>query len=49
MIQFLEYREGCCDLIAVFFAEEESRQTIIETMKRGFSKIIGGAKGANDK
>ena len=46
MVQFLEYPEGIADdLIARVLAErEESRQTIIETMKRGFSKIIGGAK-----
>ncbi|EPF37664.1 hypothetical protein [Treponema denticola] len=46
MIQFLEYPESVADdLIARVLAErEDSRQTIIETMKMGFSKIIGGAK-----
>lgn len=46
MIQFLEYPEGAADdLVARVLAEREAaRQTVIETMKRGFSKIIAGAK-----
>ena len=46
MIQFLEYPEGAADdLVARVLAERDaSRQAVIETMKRGFSKIIAGAK-----
>lgn len=46
MIQFLEYPEGAADdLVARVLAEREAaRQAVIETMKRGFSKIIAGAK-----
>lgn len=46
MIQFLEYPDGIADnLVARVLAERESaKQSIIDLMKTGFSKIIGGAK-----
>ena len=37
-------RDGLKPCISEGMEREESRQIIIETMKRGFSKIIGGAK-----